>query len=145
MQRSTCEEKRPLLQIRTHLAQLLQIPHLPYRRPPLAKQPLVETALLGIRPSFPPHCVSGNSREVLGVEPADGIHVALYANQGQYLFRLCALDSGGFICEAEDDQFVMGVSDSLIKYLLVPADKASSDNENVSLPTLGALKLQDLF
>lgn len=31
------------------------------------------------------------------------------------------------------------------KYLLVPADKARSNNEDISLATLGALELEHLF
>lgn len=100
MQRRTRQEKRPPLEIRTDIAQLLQVPHLAYRRPPMAKQPLVKTAVFGIRPGLPAHCVSGNGREVLGVEPADGVHVALYADERQNIgLWFGALDPGGFICE----------------------------------------------
>lgn len=83
MQRRTRQEKRPPLLLCANIAQPLQIPHLAYRRPPVAQQPLVKAAVLGIRPGFPAHGVAGHGREVLGVEPADGVHVALDADEGE--------------------------------------------------------------
>lgn len=61
----------------------------------------MQAAVLGIRPGLPAHGVAGNGREVLGVEPADGVHVALDADEGEDLcFGAGALDSGAFVCEA---------------------------------------------
>ncbi|KAK1252203.1 hypothetical protein MKX08_003390 [Trichoderma sp. CBMAI-0020] len=125
MQRRTRQEKRPPLLLGADVAQPLQIPHLANRRPPLAQQPLVQTTILGKRPGLPAHGVAGHGREVLRVEPADRVHVALDANEG------------------EDACFGAGALDS--EFLLVPADKACSDNENVALAALGALELEHLF
>ena len=74
MQRRTSQKECPLVLLLTHLAQLLQIPHLPNRRAPLHKQPLVQTPALvdGRGPSFEGNSIASHGREVVVVEPAYG-------------------------------------------------------------------------
>ena len=100
MQRRTSQEECPLVLLLTHLAQLLQIPHLPNRRAPLHKQPLVQTPALvdGRGPSFKGNGVADHGREVVVVEPADRL-LGPGEPDGDAVF-LRAGFAGGFGCIA---------------------------------------------
>lgn len=121
MQRRTRQKETPPPPLLTHPPQRLQIPHLPNRRPPLHKQPLMQTpsAFQIRRPGLERHAVAPDGREMVGVEPAHGCFGGLEADaEGGFLGAGAPLRGGGGVVPADvagaEEEDVPGVGGGVL-------------------------------